>query len=629
MRYTLDIFSSVTLENSRTLAKEGLFTTDDLLTHLALPHQRKKFSQSTGLPEIDLTRWVGMADLVRVKGMGPKTAELFVLSDIAHNVQEFIDRIIPPPTIEERGKTGWEMLTSGIKTFWNRLLRKSQTPPSRPDNWRVRLADRSSIQAASQTLRKRLQSSKPANFPANSIPSARKLAEMVEEAQELRPRMVVEELDTNEEFRSDFKKTLLTSRRNLNNKALAITGMFIIFIILIACVMWIEYRLTPPYTDGELIDSVLYHLNYVTSNFTSYVLVFILCLMIFTYLLVMLLTSWIYQSYSLFVITQIMNNTAHQAFYRRANETPSAKIEKPFIIAIGIMSLGIIFICLYAAFYEYIYRSLDIWSNTWIPALFGIGIGLALSYSAMAKYTTNVPVHWERDRESYKRLLLLIILSILGSVAIFSFVFIFAFRLSATVYNITLDRFILPSYNTTIQNSCEQVAMQESGNDSSSDTYLSTLHLCNESIKPKLASEYIDKLQVVGRIETLLKMGQQGFYWWINNLLVWILIAGIIPIFVIPFLSLGGWWRGIFYVFLLFSASQIEDLLSLNLPQWLNLDVNTTQTHLFIWFFILVFALLFDWWYDAATESQKICPACQTLIDDNSYCPICGMAQGK
>ena len=58
------------------LAKVGIRTTDALLKEGATPDGRKKISDSVGISHDLILKWVNMADLYRIKGIGSQYSEL-------------------------------------------------------------------------------------------------------------------------------------------------------------------------------------------------------------------------------------------------------------------------------------------------------------------------------------------------------------------------------------------------------------------------------------------------------------------------------------------------------------------------------------------------------------------------
>ncbi len=58
------------------LRNAGVTTTDQLLELCCDKAGRKKIAESSGLSESQILKWVNMADLFRIKGVGPEFAEL-------------------------------------------------------------------------------------------------------------------------------------------------------------------------------------------------------------------------------------------------------------------------------------------------------------------------------------------------------------------------------------------------------------------------------------------------------------------------------------------------------------------------------------------------------------------------
>lgn len=54
----------------------GIMTVEDLLKIGATKSGRKKLAEDTGISESRLLTWINMADLFRIKGVGPQFAEL-------------------------------------------------------------------------------------------------------------------------------------------------------------------------------------------------------------------------------------------------------------------------------------------------------------------------------------------------------------------------------------------------------------------------------------------------------------------------------------------------------------------------------------------------------------------------
>ena len=65
-----------------TLAQAGIHTSEDLLEAGATPAGRDQLVQSTGLSHVNLLRWINMADLMRVPGIGKEYSQLLEVAGV-------------------------------------------------------------------------------------------------------------------------------------------------------------------------------------------------------------------------------------------------------------------------------------------------------------------------------------------------------------------------------------------------------------------------------------------------------------------------------------------------------------------------------------------------------------------
>ena len=112
------------------------------------------------------------------------------------------------------------------------------------------------------------------------------------------------------------------------------------------------------------------------------------------------------------------------------------------------------------------------------------------------------------------------------------------------------------------------------------------------------------------------------------NLIFWVVIISYLMLFVIPYLAMGGWWKGLFYMFILGLSFFSENVLQKVAPEWFMLSTGSLPSILIIAFFVFANALFFDWLFELGAEKGKVCPSCHTHLDilDN-YCSGCGFVQ--
>lgn len=82
MNYKIADIEGIGPEFSRKLEEVGVNTTNDLLTKASSLDLRHQLAEKTGVSETLLTRWVHMADLMRLKGIGPQYSELLLAAGV-------------------------------------------------------------------------------------------------------------------------------------------------------------------------------------------------------------------------------------------------------------------------------------------------------------------------------------------------------------------------------------------------------------------------------------------------------------------------------------------------------------------------------------------------------------------
>lgn len=74
--YRIDEIEGIGEAMATTLGLAEIRTTESLLKACGKPAGRRRVARETGLTESRLLKWANMADLLRVKGVGPEYAEL-------------------------------------------------------------------------------------------------------------------------------------------------------------------------------------------------------------------------------------------------------------------------------------------------------------------------------------------------------------------------------------------------------------------------------------------------------------------------------------------------------------------------------------------------------------------------
>lgn len=74
--YKIDALEGIGPVYAEKLSAVGITTTDKLLRACKTKKDRKHLATQTGIEEARILKWANMADLFRVKGIGPQYAEL-------------------------------------------------------------------------------------------------------------------------------------------------------------------------------------------------------------------------------------------------------------------------------------------------------------------------------------------------------------------------------------------------------------------------------------------------------------------------------------------------------------------------------------------------------------------------
>jgi hypothetical protein len=174
-----------------------------------------------------------------------------------------------------------------------------------------------------------------------------------------------------------------------------------------------------------------------------------------------------------------------------------------------------------------------------------------------------------------------------------------------------------PIYQATVSNARMQLQ--------ASDYYRSA----SETLQTRLLTDLDSKAKEFGN-----KVFNNGIVQDIRNGLGVLMAGMILPIlaagilgFIIPYLVLGGWRRGIFYMIVILISWQAEGLVEKSVPSTFLLQSDSILTTGFIILCVLFNALLFESIFERLIEHNEPCPNCGALVNEEDlYCPHCGLA---
>ena len=99
MAYKIQDVEGIGPAYAEKLANAGIKTTDDLLKQCGAPTGRQQVCTTTGFTENQVLKWVNMADLMRISGIGGEYAELLEAAGV-DTVNEL--KMRNPTTLAER-----------------------------------------------------------------------------------------------------------------------------------------------------------------------------------------------------------------------------------------------------------------------------------------------------------------------------------------------------------------------------------------------------------------------------------------------------------------------------------------------------------------------------------------------
>lgn len=580
----------------RRLATHDVNDTHDLLKRSATPRDRQYLAQETGLPLDELTCWASMADLLRVRPIEPGHAALLVESGTAENIQQFLAAL----TAKEAAHA----------------------------------ARRSQITTSASQIVKCLEAFVALNAIDWPIPSVEELVEAAEEAAELRPRLALAASPDDHKDEEGFRQSLLARARehqqHSTRRGLAIIGILAGFSVLASAVslVMLRNRLGPVSIQGDPISILRDQLasttmSYLLQSLTTLVIAFLVLFAVFFVVhdaLIYLTNTRL--SFCLF------NAVPYRSFYHKVTSLSLQRQQRAgwwSYVLIVIVLMGLL-----ASLYL-TGRQVDWTDDTSFRTHFralafpvvlgGVIAGVVACLPALRFYLRELRVDPDLDRASIQRYLIFrlsklalvpIMVVLLGRLTLPSL-----FQVHAHVYR---DH-IMPRFRAdilTIRAAVTAVDVDDVSSQQRKDRLLAYLDdmITDELVSPGLV--------VTENNQEILNFAIPSAL----NFAVWVLFTDIVLLFVLPYLALGGWRRGLLYMAILAAAFAAEGTLQKNAPTWFSLRPDSIGSLLIVAFAVFANALFFDWVFEMVTERRKPCPGCQAqLYASDAYCSICGLSQ--
>lgn len=582
MHYPLNVFKTISVTQLQKLQAIAISDTDTLLNQAALPADREFLARRSGLKPEEITHLASIADLVRIKGIGPRIAEVLVESGLIGNVQTFLEAT---RALEVTG------------TRYNRLAESSTT------------------QDAVTDLVKQLKSRLQSQGKHNSFPNAHRLIESAEEALELKPRLVLAAPDDNVAFREKlFAVWKDESRFSWKTNRWWLLSLFLIFTITVLVGIYIRYEnfnvpIQTPLDarfDQFLRDTNIYLLVDFFVIFGVLLLTLgtvYLCWRVYLYLTSTYLKIWLFNA----------------RIYQETYDAIQSDLEKEK----GATWIAMIIFCLMAALLMFEVARFAGDSQKVISlvgsqlTLFMTLLGAVVCIPTLLKlieFRRKVVSETAIRRFIIHRIVMMIALPGVTLLAT-RFMVPMTFQLHTGIMENLVMPYVLENAVQTrayIENYPTDNAVDEFAK----EYYLLFMDDWDEPHAKKFLLfispqdlEFLDQLLQAGSRAILALVG-----------------VAILFLFILPYLIYGGIGKGIFYILLLWIAQLLDTFLQNSSPTWFHVPPNPVSTAIIIGVCLLSSALFFDWLYDFFTDQPKFCPACgQELATEDLYCTHCGM----
>lgn len=594
MHYALDEFNIIPENARQQLAHAGIHNTDYLLLRAATPKQRQTLAKETRLDEVEISQYCGVADLVRIKGVGPAFAQLIVACGLARNVQELVSVL------------GGETL-------------------SNPNSARLRTAQQESMKQAAAAAAQVL-SMRQKDLGLNTRPpSPRELAEIGEEALELRPRIVFPDPQENE----DFRQFTWDKYKKETYQSLKISGSILGFL---ALSIGFLFTITNIYTRSKikqqsiwhdelgqigvrLMDRVLGGLNETLIAITLIILAGLLILLAINQIISFLQNTWL--------VVFMFNRKAYQDYFISISSADLKKRVRASWRAVGIF--GLIVLGLLFFYSRMILNDLpmdEFLQKIRLPvSISGVLIGLVVSFPLLGFYWSEYRQKPDFDQTAAQRYLVYYLSKVLVIPVMILLLVWVALPIALRTHTDYSQKHIIPDLRRDILSFQAEIINLEIQDEKADARRQLALKRLEEDILPQIEDMIFIPLE-----------GDSGIFTYAipvaMNMVIWVALSSYIALFVFPYLLLGGCRRGLLYVLILGVSFFTENVLAAKAPQWFSLPPGSPQGILTIAFFVFANALFLDWVFDRFTERTKPCLLCNQIVDEKDlFCSTCGHVQ--
>jgi hypothetical protein len=575
------------------LAERGITDTDALLTVARSPRQRRDLAAAIGVDASDLDLWASVADLVRVASLPPMAAELVVRSGVARSVQELA------------------------------LALPAEVRP---------VADPLDLGAGPMALdvEARLRAYAARHGLAASVPWTHELRQAGDEARDLRPRLVTRatpiEADIEAKLAQVRAKTLRNDRRTFWRLLVflsALAGLGAAF------VTWSLRQQADQGFDTLLGDGLP---NEAVPFIETLRSVFMAYLTANAWALVAMLAGVMLTFVALFLAHRLVTEGWRWLGTRVVLRTYEARAAYTDLLGFEATKLD--------------YLSKVLWATIGAAAVLGVGFVIAspdeMDRRLVLVLAAIVPpaivaVFWPSTRYLMRRWRTHGALSapVVRNVVAFN-----VFAVVVQVGFVITTLYAFPQALRVAGNVSTAVFQHRTA--AVDAAYASELERHAEHWSPSghdgdttgLIADVRGRLAGLGDLWSELPDEIARTLTSFGTYLTPSLVLAAVFAVVFPFLILGGWLRGAFFVLLLAAVSWTElgaqRYVTANLTRWFALDANAGIVPLLVGIAVFGNAIVFEWIYELVLERRSTCEECGAEVERGAaFCPACGMVRGE
>lgn len=591
MRYKIAQFKCISGSDRRALAQYGIIDSSELLTLTATPEQRQILSKQTRVPLSKITQWAGIADLVRTNSISLAFAELLVSSGAVSNLQHLLDSKV-------RGGG-----------------RKAAAASSRRERSLERAISLANV----------LKEFKTAGLIKHRVPEIGRLSESIEDGHELKPRLAI----SNPAERVAFvERTSRLAKSELADHKKA--HLALIVILFLSCVVLFagsfiihRHSLVNLNLGKDSIAELGLEVAKTTQSFQSISLGVATGLLIVSMILLLVIhEAYQYVLKSHLVTLMFATPDLQKLFIELKSKSQE---REGFTIKLGLASLVIVFIGLitigFSTFGHSATTQVLMDRLTPVIILGGGLIGLAISLPSLLFYREEFKLNAETTYDNLQRFFVYDLVGWMALPALMIILFQSVLPGAFWIHKQVTDSYIEPRAVTAMSEKRAEAASLQLSGEQEEKRRIELL----ATIDSLVSNHHVGlDLTVVSKGDELYSVGVPAA----SRAIAWVVIIGILTMFVLPYLVLGKWRKPLLYILIVAVGYVLDHVLEEFSPGLFSLEKGSVVAGLVTAFIVFASALFLDWIFQTVIEGKRSCPACRNKQKENAvYCDRCGFVQ--